>query len=271
MSDIYFERTVEGSERRAYTRIDFNRAALGNRWLERTWSGFFGTTTSLISQAGEQEWVAAQNPEFLIVVDGETIDPMTLSEIEVSESCSDLGASLLIRKARRGLDLTITSTALHELPAMMRVVTIKNTGAEPVRLESVTSDILEWEEKDGELVGHRFFKTLSATHLCGPEDPCIAMLYDNRGMLFGRLGEGELHAHAPEQFQSQINWVCDVTLNSMEKWTSPATYIMPCGTDPLASYLKLEPELVAQIKLAERREAEIIESLKAEDDPLASP
>lgn len=266
MNDIYFEREVEGSEERAYTRIAFNRAVLGNQWLERTWSGFFGTTNSLLLKPGNSEWVIVQNPEFSLRVNGETIEPMTLGEIDVSEECNELGASLIIRKARPGLDVRITCTALHDVPALIRVVSVTNTSAETIQLDSLTSEILEWEEKSGELVAHRFFKEVEGPYQCSPEDPCIAMLHKNRGMLLGRLGEGELHLNTPKPYQCSVLCACAQTLEPLAKWTAPTTYTVPCEGDPLAAYLKYEPEIVAQLQLQERREELIQESLDAEDD-----
>lgn len=265
MGDIYIERNVESSEVRAYTRIRLNRVTVGNRWLERTWSGFFGTTTSLLHKPGNSEWVVAQNPEFSLNIDGETIEPVALGEIEVSEECNEFGAVLRIRKARPGLDVTVTTTALHDVPALVRVVTVTNTAAEAVQLESMSSEMIEWEEKAGELVAHRFFKDATGPYQCGPEDPCIAMLHKNRGMLLGRLGDGELHLNTPNPYQCSVLWPCAYTLKPIEKWTAPPTYIIPCDADPLAAFLKHEPEVVEKLKLQERREEQIRESLNAEE------
>ena len=131
MSDFLFERDEPLDQTRAYTRIDFNQAILGNRWIERTWSGFFGTTTSLVNRGNGSEWVVAQNPEFSLVANGDAVVPIDLGEIDVTEECSDLGASLIVRKGRADLNVTIISTALHDVPAMIRSVTVQNTGADP--------------------------------------------------------------------------------------------------------------------------------------------
>lgn len=264
MNDIFFEREMDGGDLRAYTRIDLNRASVGNRWLERTWSSFFGTTNSLLHKPGETEWVIAQNPEFLLVIDGETMNPMALGEINISEECDDLGASLVIRKANTDLDVTIVSTALHEVPALVRRVTVTNTSDRDIRVASVTSEMLEWEQKDGELVARRFFQLQTERYVCMPEDPCIGMVYDNKGMLLGTTESGEIHVNSPKHYQCNIVWPCNQSLAPLEKWTAPITYILQCDGDPLATYLKQEPEMITQLKLAERREQQIQETLQTE-------
>jgi hypothetical protein len=172
---------------------------------------------------------------------------------------------LIIRKSRPGLDVTITTTALHDIPALVRIVTVTNTDAEAVQLDSLSSDMLEWEEKSGELVAHRFSKEVTEPYQCTPEDPCIAMLHKNRGMLLGRLGEGELHLNTSGSFQCSVVCPCEQTLEPLEKWTAPPTYIIPCEGDPLASCLKHEPEIIAQLKLHEQREEQIRISLSEEE------
>jgi len=264
MSDIYFDREVDCSDR-AYTRIDFNRASVGNRWLERTWSSFFGTTNSLLHKPGNTEWVIAQNPEFSLSVDGAVVEPMALGEVDISEQCDELGASLVIRKSNVDLSITIVATALHDLPALVRKFTVTNTGESDIQLNSVSSEILEWEQKDGELVAQRFFQLHTEPYICTPEDPCVGMLYKNRGMILGTSEGGELHLNRPRPLQCNVVWPCDCTLSPLGKWEAPVTYILPCDGDPLATYLKQEPEMLTQLKLAERREEQIQEQLKQED------
>ena len=253
MSDFLFERDEPLDQTRAYTRIDFNQAILGNRWIERTWSGFFGTTTSLVNRGNGSEWVVAQNPEFSLVANGDAVVPIDLGEIDVTEECSDLGASLIVRKGRADLNVTIISTALHDVPAMIRSVTVQNTGADPMELESVSSEMLEFEEESGELVAHRFFEAQKDPYVCTPEDPCAAFLIQNRGMLFGTTPGGEIHLNSPELFQCNVVWKCGVILAPFEKWTTPMTYLIPCDGDPLSTYIRYEPEVIEQLRLAKRQ------------------
>lgn len=270
MNDIYFDRQG-GSDERAYTRIDFNRATVGNRWLERTWSGFFGTTNSLQVKGSDTEWVITQNPEFSLQVDGNTIVPMDLGEIDVSDACSDLGASLSIIKSGAGVEVSIVTTALHDVPALVRKVSVCNRGAEPILLESVSSEILAWEPEGIVFLSDQFRSEQPQTYQCAPDDASVAAMLDQHGVITGRLGDGEVHLHSPEPQQFQIVWPCQQTLAPMKTWTADLSYLIPCDGDPFDTYRLQYAQMVTQIKLAERQEEQKRKLLQEEADANISP
>jgi hypothetical protein len=176
MNDIYFDRLEDLPNDRAYTRIDFNRAIVGNRWIERTFSGFFGTTNCLHKKGQETEWIIAQNPDFSLQVDGVTIAPMDLGEVDVSDGCGELGATLRIIKSSARVEVTIETTALHDVPAMIRTMSVTNRGAEAIQLDSVTSEILAWEPEDIAFLSKQFRAVQTDAYTCGADDAWI-----NRG------------------------------------------------------------------------------------------
>ena len=92
---------------RAYTRVDHGLVRVGNQWLERVWSGFMGYTTSLIHRPSEFEWAARKNPEFSVEIDGATLNIDDFGEVEWSEECNDLGASLVGVYRHPALELRI--------------------------------------------------------------------------------------------------------------------------------------------------------------------
>ena len=125
---------------RAYTRVDHGPVRVGNQWLERVWSGFMGYTTSLIYRPSEFEWAARKNPEFSVEIDGETLSIDDFGEVEWSEECSDLGASLVGVYRHPALELRIEQLAFHEAPALLRTTTLFNSGRRKVKLGPVITE-----------------------------------------------------------------------------------------------------------------------------------
>lgn len=119
---------------RAYTRIDHGGAVLGNDWLERRWSAFLGTTVELRQKLarGYVEWIAVPGPDFLLEAGGVPVTPERLGPVEWSESFNAFGGTISARRAGPGLVVDVRTTALHDLPAMVREVSVLNTGEGPV-------------------------------------------------------------------------------------------------------------------------------------------
>lgn len=268
MDDIYFDRLNDLPNNRAYTRIDFNRAIVGNQWLQRTYSGFFGTTNSLTANSRETEWVIAQNPEFMLTVDGNTITPMDLGEVDVSDECSELGATLLITKSNADIEVSKAITALHEVPAITRTLTITNRSPQDIQLENVAIEILAWEPEDLSFLNNQFRQEQSETCQCEENDACIAAMSGMYGMLYGILGQGQLHLHSPSKNQCQWIHNTSTTLASRESWSSPESYLIPCTSDPFDTYRVHHADMITQLKLAQRKASRIQQTLEEEKKAL---
>lgn len=125
---------------RAYTRVDHGLVRVGNRWIERVWSGFTGYTTSLLDKHGEFEWAAAKNEEYSVDADGVTLGVSDFAEVEWSEKYNELGASILGVFSHEGLELRLEQLAFHEAPALLRTMTLFNSGRRKVEIGSVTTE-----------------------------------------------------------------------------------------------------------------------------------
>ena len=264
MDDIYFERLNDLPNDRAYTRIDFNRAMVGNQWLERSYSGFFGTTNSVNTKGRDIEWIVAQNPEFALSVNGESFGPMDLGEVDVSDECSELGATLLITKSNADIEVSMAITALHEVPAIMRSLSVTNRSSEDIHLDSVAMDILAWEPEDLTFWSNQFRQEQPDACKCESADACIAAISGKYGMLYGVLGEGDLYLHTPEKNQCQWVNACAKDLAPRETWTSPESYLIPCENDPFDTYRIHHAAMITQVKLAQRKASRIQQTLEEE-------
>lgn len=188
MNDLFSEEFPPIASARAYTHVDRAWARVGNRWCERVWSSFLGTTTSLVQKAGEVEWAAAESPEFRATVEEVELGPMELGEVEWSEECDGLGATLAMERRACGIALSVRTLALHDNPALMREVRITNLGEREVLLGSCTVDSLNYEGGVSFRV-NSFSNTVDRGEI--GDDELIAVVNPKgEGLLVGRSGDG---------------------------------------------------------------------------------
>lgn len=144
--DFSDEPSVDGD--RAYSRVDHGLVRIGNRWLERVWSGFTGCTTSLLQKHGKFEWAAAKNPEFSIDADGKTLNMDDFGEVEWSEELSELGASIVGVFKHSSLELRIEHMAFHDAPGLLRTSRIFNCGQRKVMVGPVITESFDLDEPE---------------------------------------------------------------------------------------------------------------------------
>lgn len=147
MSILFSDEPTRDGER-AYTHIDHGLVRVGNQWLERVWSGFTGRTTSLLHKPGEYEWAAAKNPEFSVDVDGNTLSIEDFGEVEWSEVCDDLGASLVGAYRRPEIEVRIEQLAFHDAPGLLRTATFFNCGRREVKVGPAITESFELDQPE---------------------------------------------------------------------------------------------------------------------------
>jgi hypothetical protein len=169
---------------RAQTYVDVGSARIGSGGVVRTFSAFLGATVSL--QAGGTEWVVRQAPELAVVVDGARLSCMELGGASWSEEANTHAALLIAEFDAGGLVVQVRTWALHEAPALLRVVSVQNFTAAPVALSGVVVDALPL--RDAVLRTGSDFADRAASY-AGPAAP-VALAGPDGGLVLGMEAEG---------------------------------------------------------------------------------
>ena len=251
--------------KRAYTRIDLNRAIVGNRWLERTWSAFFGTTSSVMQKAGNVEWAAQASPEFSFKVNGELCDPQSLDEISISDDASEMGAAVSIKKTKGDFDAIYTSTALHEYPVILRTFKVVNSGKVHLTLTDICTEHLVWDSPKVECWVHKFTETESGNWSATGDDANLSIQIGEKGIIKGVLAPGTLHLEQGETPVCRATASESVTIPPLQTWTGPLSYIIAFEGDPYDAHALHHTALINELRLQEKR-AEDIRRMLAEEN-----
>ncbi|HIJ65893.1 MAG TPA: hypothetical protein HPP77_08065 [Candidatus Hydrogenedentes bacterium] len=195
-------------ESRAYTHIDRGVVTLGNRWIERQWSTFLGRTSSFVQKGDGVEWVAGGCGEFRVEVDDTSFGVLDFGEVAWSEENSAVGATVVVRKTRPGLDVSIRTLAWHKYPALVRSVRVYNRGSQSVFLKGATVDSLSLRRD-------------AIVEDAG--DTGVALTLADRGLIAGAM-----HGAAAESRAGvlAVTAPCARTVAPGESWTSPETFLV---------------------------------------------
>jgi hypothetical protein len=117
------------SHERAYTYVDHGRALVGNRWMERRWSAFMGTTTGLWHRSAQRVWANVPGEEVTLTVNGEVQPALAFGDVAWSEEADSYGATLVQDRSGLGLSIEVRTFVFHSIPAMARVLTVVNRSA----------------------------------------------------------------------------------------------------------------------------------------------
>jgi hypothetical protein len=129
-------------ELRANTHIDRGHVRLWNRWIERSWSAFMGTTTSLEDRAAHREWVGGRCAEFALTINSVNKCALDFGELDFAEENNRFGAVIVCRKMAPNLVVTIRTMAFHEAPVFYRTVSVYNAGDAAIELSDAVIDSL---------------------------------------------------------------------------------------------------------------------------------
>ena len=239
-------------DERGYTYVDHGQARVGNRWLERVWSGFMGHTTSLKQKKGDVEWAAPVSPEFSLEVAGSTLGVDDFGEVEWSEECSELGATLVATHRRPGLELRVEQLAFHDAPALLRSVSVLNIGGQVLEIGRVIIESIALDNPEVHFRTGDFKQPQAAAEFVGTT-ALGAWVHGDRGLLMLCEGEGgiDLGSHTPG--------ICSVVyqglkrLGASERAFVGRTFLIAFEGDPSAARDTLVPDVQGQLRLHERR------------------
>jgi hypothetical protein len=265
MSSIYFERQDgKKSPQRAYTHVDYATAKVGNRWLERSWSRFMGTTNSLIEKESEREWVSANNPEFKIETDGVPLGPMELGDTNFSDTVNDLGAVITLEKSNPELVFTAETTAFHDKPVLVRKVSLRNLTDSPKVVRSIASEAITLDSNDVRFLTQFFSKEESGV-IADTKETTIGIEWGEDGLLVGKMGEGNFDLGHSESQTCQIIVPIHNELQPGETREFGRTMLMLYQGDPLDFANTQIPDVVKRIQDFESAEQRKADELKEEE------
>lgn len=243
------ESTPDGG--RAYTHVDHGLVRVGNQWLERVWSRFTGRTTSLLHKPGEYEWAAAKNPEFSVDVDGRTLGIEEFGEVEWSEACDDLGASLAGVYKCPKIEVRVEQLAFHDAPGLLRTASIFNCGRRKVKVGPVITESFELDQPEN----CEYLTDLSRSPEpdAGTEFSEIgAVIAEERGLIL--LAESK----AKIVLGSQDLAACSIRIGSRETLlpsqfaAQDRSLLIAFEGDPQAALAQHLPEILRRMRLRDR-------------------
>jgi len=250
MSNLFSDELTRDGER-GYTYVDHGLARVGNRWLERVWSGFMGYTTSLIQKNGDVEWAAPKSPEFSLDAAGSTLGVEDFGELEWSEECNELGATLVATHRRPGLELRVEQLAFHEAPALLRSVTVFNSGSQTIEIGPVIAECIALDNPEVRFRTGDFKQPQEAAVSVG--EPALgALVHSGRGLLMLCESEGRIDLGSREPGVCVVRYQGTKAIASSQRWTFGRTLIIPFEGDVLAARDTLIPDIQGRLRLHER-------------------
>ena len=250
MSMLFSDESTRDGER-GYTYVDHGQARVGNRWLERVWSGFMGHTTSLMQKEGEVEWVAPTSPEFFLDVDGSTLGVDDFGEVEWSEECDELGATLVATHGCPGLELRIEQLAFHDAPALLRSVTLLNCGGQAIEIGLVIIESIALDNPEVRFRSGDFKQPEEAVEFAGT--PALgALVQSGLGLLMLCEDEGRI------DLGSRTPGICSVAFRGAKRLAPSQrafigrTFLIAFDGDALAARNTIVADVQGRLRLHER-------------------
>jgi len=145
-----------------------------------------GGTVSLTNSTNQFEWLAGRSSEFEVLLGSHRLGLMDFGEIEWAEENSPVGATLVVRKKRPGLEILIRTLAFHDRPGMERRFALINVSDQTICLGPVCLEILRFR------CGVTAVKTSSGGLVLLHEDPagkCGLMIGAEAGCVIEPRGE----------------------------------------------------------------------------------
>lgn len=211
---------------RAYTYIDRTRAQVGNRWIERTWSTFIGNTNALVQKDGGFEWLAGRSGEYRVEIEDDEFDVMDFGDTAWSEENSVQGATLVSTQRGAGMELVIRTLAFHDHPALVRTVTVRNLGGDPLPIREVLPERLPLR-RDGLRVFTDDFSRGTTAADWHTDRPAAALALEDRGLFLGRQGGGHFTLFDPDPTECALRVPSPGLLGPGEIWRTAPIFLIP--------------------------------------------
>lgn len=240
-----------GDGARAYTRVDPGLVRVGNRWIERVWSGFTGCTTSQLQNPGEFEWAAAKNPEYIIESDGKTLGLADFGEVEWSEELDELGASIAGVFRSESLEIHIEHLAFHDAPGLLRTSRILNCGQREMKVGPILTESfdLDCPEHCEYVTGLEVSGDSSAKR---PFDKIGAVVADDRGLILLTEGNAEIVLGSEEIAACSIRDGTKQFLSPLLFAAQARSLLIPFDGEVQAALDRQLPEIERLMRLHER-------------------
>lgn len=215
---------------RAYTYINRAVAVVGNRWIERRWSPFLGATESLVDRADGFDWIKGPCLELGLNIDGAFLEPVDLGEAVWAEDNSPLGATLTCTRERPDLNVTVTTLAYHDLPAMLRTVRLLNKSATSMRVSRAVLDSFAMRRNTFRALVHGFRDAYPAI-VHETDERAVALQLKHRGLISGLEGHATYELCAPDPSSCAICINQIIPLEPGRWFELPASFLIPYRGD----------------------------------------
>lgn len=236
---------------RGYTYVDHGLARVGNRWLERVWSGFMGHTTSLMQKEGNIEWAAPKSPEFSLDAAGATLGVDDFGEVEWSEECNELGATLVATHRRPGLELRVEQLAFHEAPALLRSVTLLNSGSQAIEMGPVIAECIALDRPEVRFCTGDFKQPQESADSAG--SPALgALVHGGCGLLMLCESEGRIDLGARSPGICSVAFQGSKRLAPSQRAFIGRTFLIAFEGDAVAARDTLVADVQGRLRLHER-------------------
>lgn len=222
---------------RARTHIDRTSITLANRWLERSWSTFLGTTESMRDRANDVEWLRGGSREFGVRIGNDEFGSMAFGDADWSEQANASAATLVQCASRDGLQLRMLTHAFHDSPVIAREVRVLNANATAITLDTLVIDDMMFDVAIVD--GGRVAYTPSG-------DPSAQSFHEFSAVQGDRVGlvvacENGLKARV-DSTRLRIATAAAVDIPGSTVWNSPTVAYIPfVGSAAMALAMHLNP------------------------------
>ncbi len=213
------------TDERAYTYVATGTARLGNRWFERRWTTFLGTTIELRLKEVDFDWLTRHGAEFSLAVNGETREGPHLGAAEWSEECDQYAATLVCRYSQPGLEVIVRTGALHDGPGMFRSAQVMNSAREPVTISNVALEILPLRTEGAVVYTDGFAKESEALAWETTEETAAVVVKRRRGLFLGIDGGGRFELFAPDRERCALVLTEERVLAPGAVWEFPEAFV----------------------------------------------
>lgn len=206
---------------RAYAKIEKGTIQLGNRWLERRWNAFMGTTTELLRLPEGSDCLARKSPEFHLDLDGRAIAAQDLGDIGWSDNSDSHSASVVLSLSGPGLVLQLETVMLHRFPGLIRTLSVTNTSGTGATVTRAAVDVLPL--LPGEFQAHAATAPRLTLPSQGDSIHYAALQGSSDVLLIGAYRKARFVLFDPNPAYCAAVWEGSALVPPGKTWRAPAT------------------------------------------------
>ena len=235
---------------RAHAKIEKGCIQLANRWLERRWNAFMGTTTELLRLPERRDCLAQKSPEFHLEIDARSLAAQDLGDIGWTDTTDGHGAGVVLSLSGPGIAIQLETVLLHRCPGMIRTLTVMNTSGAPATVTRAAVDVLPLDPTE---YGARAASAPQFTAQSqGDSIHYTAIRGDSDRFLLGAYRKARFVLFDPNPAYCAAVWEGSALIPPGKSWRAPSTTLYWCrGLQETA----IHPELQAFHRAWEARKA----------------